>query len=324
LSCLIIAGSLFTYTFRFAANVFTTGTSASEIESASLFVQPFPLGVFPATEHIAENPGVDVFLFENLAITPQERERMGFWDKVERKIVQARWYQQLASSVSRILVIWPGERKEEIADNFGTILRWSAAEKTTFLENIATSSSFTEGAFFPGRYVVSSDATPVVVAQAIEAQFAETVLAHYSPEIEKALPLEQALIVASLLEREAYSFDHMRLISGVIWNRLFIDMPLQIDATLQYVRGSNPDEPWWPVPVPADKFLTSPFNTYQNKGLPPAPIANPGVEALVAALNPYETDCFFYFHNENGEIFCSPTYDEHLTNLRREFSADAK
>jgi UPF0755 protein len=96
-------------------------------------------------------------------------------------------------------------------------------------------------------------------------------------------------------------------------------MPLQIDATLQYVRGSKPYEPWWPVPVPADKFLDSPYNTYQHAGLPPGPIANPSVEAIVAALNPYPTECYFYFHTNDGELICTETYEDHVRELRRVF-----
>jgi UPF0755 protein len=97
-------------------------------------------------------------------------------------------------------------------------------------------------------------------------------------------------------------------------------MPLQLDATLQYVRGSNPYEArWWPVPRPRDKFLDSPFNTYKNTGLPPAPIANPSAEAVLAALNPRSTDCLFYFHADDGAYYCSKTYDEHVRKLRDVF-----
>ena len=92
-------------------------------------------------------------------------------------------------------------------------------------------------------------------------------------------------------------------------------MPLQIDATLQYARATRDTTTWWPVPVPSDKWLDSPFNTYQNKGLPPSPIASPGLAAVVAALNPYETDCLFYFHDNDGEIYCSPTYEAHVAGL---------
>ncbi|PIZ54462.1 aminodeoxychorismate lyase, partial [Candidatus Uhrbacteria bacterium CG_4_10_14_0_2_um_filter_41_21] len=101
--------------------------------------------------------------------------------------------------------------------------------------------------------------------------------------------------------------------------RLFINMRLQIDSSLQYVRGSNPNEPWWPIPVPNDKYLDSPYNTYQNKGLPPGPIANPSIDAIIATLNPRETDCLFYFHDSDSNFHCTPTYKEHVALLKKYF-----
>jgi UPF0755 protein len=94
-------------------------------------------------------------------------------------------------------------------------------------------------------------------------------------------------------------------------------MPLQLDATLQYVKASNPNEAtWWPAVRPNDKFLESPYNTYQYKGLPPQPIANPSTEAVLAALNPTTTDCFYYFHGPDAQYYCSVTYEEHVNKLR--------
>jgi UPF0755 protein len=229
-------------------------------------------------------------------------------------------FQQLASPISRTLVIYSGQRTEEISDAFAKILRWNNEEKATF-ETLAASfpPSYAEGVLYPGRYYVERDSGPELIIQNISARFDETVRSRYTPEIEAVLPLADALIIASLIEREANNFTNMREISGVIWNRLFIDMPLQLDATLQYVRGENPGEPWWPVPRPADKFLDSPYNTYKNKGLPPAPIANPSIDAITAALNPINTDCIFYFHTPDGSFFCSVTYEDHVRKLREQF-----
>jgi UPF0755 protein len=109
----------------------------------------------------------------------------------------------------------------------------------------------------------------------------------------------------------------MRYISGIIWNRLFVGMPLQLDASLQYARGSKISEKlWWPKVVPNDKYIDSPYNTYENEGLPPAPISNPSVEAVVAALNPRETDCMFYFHDSKGVFYCTENYEDHVAKLK--------
>lgn len=277
----------------------------------------FPVGVDPVTETITEQPNLTAFVTDTLAAKAPTEPRTPWRKKLERVLVQSGFYQQLASPRTRILVIWQGERREEVAENFASILGWDGPEKAAFLARIdelfATTDA--EGVLYPDRYVVAVDSSPEMIAQMIHSRFVENIADRYPQTIEADLPLADTLVLASLLEREAYSFEHMRLISGVIWNRLFIDMALQIDATLQYARASGDTAVWWPVPVPSDKWIDSPFNTYQNKGLPPSPIASPGVAAVVAALNPYETDCLFYFHDNDGEIYCSATYEEHVAGL---------
>jgi UPF0755 protein len=93
-------------------------------------------------------------------------------------------------------------------------------------------------------------------------------------------------------------------------------MRLQIDATLQYAKGSNPQHVWWPKVTPSDKYIASAYNTYKNEGLPPAPIANPSMEAIIAALNPKKTDCMYYFHDKKAGFHCTKTYEEHVALLK--------
>jgi len=278
--------------------------------------EPFPIGVNPATATITDNPLVEEFLQSEVPLLSKREAPTRFWEKVQRFVLQSGAFQQLASVNSRVLVIWPGERQEEIVDTVGDILNWDTLERAAFVTLMEKANPLKEGVYFPGNYLVAKDADSVEVATVITARFNEEVLNRYTAAIADQVPLTDALILASLLEREAYTFDDMQQISGVIWNRLFIDMPLQIDATLQYVRGSSASEPWWPIPVPRDKYLSSPYNTYQNKGLPPAPIANPSLEAIVAALNPNLTDCLFYFHDDDGDMHCSADYGGHVRKLQ--------
>lgn len=276
---------------------------------------PFPVSVDPANQTITENQLVDAYFVETLAgsVTPRD----SWWQKLVAALVREDWYQNLASPVSRIVVIWPGERKEEVAENIGDILRWSNADKERFIKLIETSEpTLAEGKFYPGQYVAHRDATPEEIALAVTTRFTDDVIRRYTDDVAAKVPLEDALIIASLLDREASDFENMREVSGVIWNRLFIDMPLQLDATLQYIRGEEDSRGWWPIVVPADKFLTSPYNTYANPGLPPTPIANPSTESILAALNPRQTDCIFYFHHTDGSYHCSVTYEEHVQKLR--------
>lgn len=291
---------------------------AEEEVSVLVSAELFPIGVDPEEKHITENPVVDGYVKTYLSLNPNNSREGNFLDKFLAKLVQFDWYQNLASAVSRILVIYPGERKEEIIENIGKILKWDTTEKEYFSTLITEAEpELIEGKFYPGRYVVPLDASPELVAELVLGRFTEEIAARYSPEVAAVVPLQDALTIASLLEREAYDFTDMRYISGIMWNRMFIEMPLQLDASLQYVRGSKLTErTWWPKVVPADKYLESPYNTYENTGLPPAPIANPSVAAVVAALNPRETDCMFYFHDSKGKFYCTTTYEEHVAKLK--------
>lgn len=285
--------------------------------------QAFPLGVNPRTKTVSELPLIENYLSEHVASNYTGPTLAQNWlTKLAAKLASYTLYQNLASPVSRLLVIQSGEREEEVASHFAHILGWTAAEKEIFRTRLAAEvPELADGKLYPGRYVVEKEADPDTVAIAVADRFNTEVRTRYTDEIESVVPLHDTLILASLLEREAYDFEDMRYISGIIWNRLFINMRLQIDATMQYAKASNLTNPkdgdWWPNPVPADKFIDSPYNTYKYAGLPPGPIANPSIDAIIAALNPRKTDCLFYFHDQNGKFYCTKTYEEHVTLLKK-------
>ncbi len=293
-----------------------TMTLSPKIESIDT-VEAFPIGVDPRSERIVENPLVSTFVEQHLSSADQRKERSNWLAYITSRLSHYSWYQNLASASSRILVIEPGERKEQVVENFGDILRWSPLDRELFEALIISADpALPEGTFFPGRYVTHKDAGPEEVANLLHTRFETEVAQRYSPEIADVVPIEDALIIASLLEREAYTFEDMQHIAGIVWNRLFIDMPLQLDASLQYAKASEYGGAWWPRVIPDDKYVDSPFNTYQHKGLPPAPIANPSVAAIIAALNPKETTCIFYFHDQDGDFYCTETYEEHVELLK--------
>ncbi len=126
--------------------------------------------------------------------------------------------------------------------------------------------------------------------------------------------LHEILTLASLVEREA-AVDHERdRIAGVIHNRLAVGQRLQIDATIQYILGETKEFLTY-----ADLEIPSPYNTYQNAGLPPGPIAAPGRASIEAALYPEDHDYFYYNYKYDGtgEHYFSYTYEEHLRNVRK-------
>lgn len=325
-SILIVLAVLFSYGIVFlVTETYRYVYEGTPVELASVVEKqgeaPFPIGVSPGSKAILEQPNVEAYLEDELARdVERESTKTSLVRKTIGKLALMGWYQNLAAGTSRILIIEPGERKEQVASHFGKILGWTDDEKREFLTLVITSEPLAlEGKFTPGTYVVGRGAKPADVAPLIIHRFEEEVIARYPEVIAREVPLNDALTIASLLEREAYDFTDMREIAGVIWNRLFIDMNLQIDATLQYARGSESTRSWWPQPVPRDKYVDSPYNTYEHSGLPPTPIANPGPAAILAALNPRVTECLYYFHDRDGGFHCAETYEEHVALLKKHY-----
>lgn len=213
----------------------------------------------------------------------------------------------------RYVSIYDGVRKGEIADKLGKKLEWDAKKIEAFAEVPQMCPiEGQEGYLASGMYLIHVQENEKTVEQTMMRTFQE-VLKELGIE-EKNVSTNEIITIASLIQREAAGTEDMRLISGIIQNRIAIDMPLQIDATLQYVKGTSKN--WWPVPRSEDKKLDSPFNTYQNKGLPPLPIATPSKDAIYAALNPIQTDCLYYIHDSRRVIHCATNYDQHKRNIR--------
>lgn len=283
---------------------------------------PFPVTVDPINETILENAEVDALFGNQPAVLGAAVSHAGgVLSSLANLVTSIPGYSQIAGSDIVFVDIRAGFREEEVARAFGLALGWTRAEQSAFLTRLhETMPQLSEGQIVPGMYMVSSVANAAYVQQLLHDRYQRDVVDRYTPEAARVLPIEDALTIASMLQRETRDPAEMRLISGIIWNRLWTGMNLQIDATLQYAKASTSNtKTWWPVPIPDDKYIKSPYNTYQNKGLPPGPIANPSTEAILAALNPVKTDCLFYFHNARGKMFCSPDYEGHVQMLRKEY-----
>lgn len=207
-----------------------------------------------------------------------------------------------------------GYRKEQIATLLTRELGWSDAQKEEWI-NSFKGTSFYEGIFFPTTYLIPTEEAPARVAERMKQKFSDTYALLVEKSAKRSTPWPEIVIIASLIDREAAGPEDVKLISGVIWNRLAKKMPLGIDATLQYIKGT--EENWWPVVHGEDKYLESAFNTYFKSGLPPHPIDNPNTLALEAALNPATTTCLYYLHDYKGKIHCSNTYKGHVANVNK-------
>ncbi len=227
------------------------------------------------------------------------------------------FYENLANPSVRIVKVQEGLRKEQIADLMGDKLGWDPSEKVEF-ENahIALGLVSMEGYYFPKSYMINKDDSPVDVSQTMLSEYKKEIKTVPKPKATKIISEDTAVKIASIIQREAAGKSDMKLISGIIWNRLFSGMKLQMDATLQYAKGSEEDG-WWPTVEPADKKIDSLYNTYMYPSLPPTPIANPGLAALDAAYNPQKTSCLYYLHDKKGVIHCSSTYAGHQANIKK-------
>jgi UPF0755 protein len=164
-----------------------------------------------------------------------------------------------------------------------------------------------EGLLFPQTYVVTSRDTATTVAQKMVDEFSKaTSSLDWSYPVSKGLSRYQAVIIASLIEREAKVPEDRAKVAAVIYNRLARRMRLQIDATALY------GLPEHKVPTLADLRRPSPYNTYLIPGLPPRPIANPGLPSLDAAVHPAQIDALYY-------VVCAPTGRHCFTNSPAEF-----
>lgn len=166
-----------------------------------------------------------------------------------------------------------------------------------------------EGYLFPETYFFDPDIQPRDVISMMREQFDMNVGAIMDEIAMSKHSLEDILIMASILEEEANNIDDRTLISGVLWNRIEIGMPLQVDAPFYYLFGKGSSQ----LTV-SDLATSSPYNTYKNKGLPAGPISNPGIESIRAALNPNDTDYLYYLADRSGTTHYAVTHDEHVAN----------
>lgn len=169
-----------------------------------------------------------------------------------------------------------------------------------------------EGLLFPDTYEFSQRSTAVTILQRLADTMVQRVESVDWSEFEAdGYSIYEGIIMASLIEAEVRVADERPLVSSVIHNRLDEGMPLQIDATVLYALGTR-------SPSDFDREVDSPYNTYQNTGLPPTPIASPGRASLEAAANPADTDYFYYVLSaEDGSHTFSETLEEHNEAVRK-------
>jgi UPF0755 protein len=180
-----------------------------------------------------------------------------------------------------------------------------------------------EGYLFPSTYRFSARATGDAVVRAMLERFDDQI----SPEIEAAIrasgrTLHDVLTIASIVEREAALAGERATIASVFWNRVRDVIALQADPTVQYAIAAEPANVlafgyWKPVLEAADLTYSSLFNTYVVIGLPPTPIAAPGLASILAAVEPATTEFLYFVSRGDGSHVFAATFGEHLENVVR-------
>ncbi len=184
---------------------------------------------------------------------------------------------------------------------------------TKLLDSIPTGQSL-EGYLFPDTYRFRTDADAQTVVDTmvltLERRLAENEIV--VPEdgiLDNGMSMHDLITLASVVEREVQSVEDMAVVAGIFLNRMDIGMALQACSTVNYITGKND-----PAVTLEDSQIDSPYNTYQNLGLPPGPIANPGMNAIMAVLDPQDTSYMYFLSTEEGETVYASTYDEHIAN----------
>ena len=169
-----------------------------------------------------------------------------------------------------------------------------------------------EGYLYPDTYTIPLGYNSFETIEVLLSSFENNVIEKIEEnDITESYSLHQIITIASLIEEEARFDNEKPIIASVIYNRLNQGMLLQIDATVQYVLEEKKERLLY-----KDLEVESFYNTYQNEGLPPGPICNPGIVAINAALNPADTDYLFYFALNNGEHVFTKSYEQHIQKQR--------
>jgi len=178
-------------------------------------------------------------------------------------------------------------------------------EEFDFLSDTPNEASL-EGFLFPDTYFFEPPMQEEEVARIFLNNFGEKISPYQDEISAKELTLFDIVTMASLIEKEVQTKEDKELVSGIFWKRIELGKPLESCATIAYIKGVDQ----WLYSFD-DTRIESPYNTYLHAGLPPGPICNPGLESILAALYPKDSDYWYYLSTPEGETIFSKTFEEH-------------
>jgi len=183
---------------------------------------------------------------------------------------------------------------------------WTVKDIANYLEAEEIDPSL-EGYLFPDTYEIFPEDEIEEVIEIMLANFDKKLTSELREEISsQRKTIREIVIMASLIEKEVRTLEDKKIVSGILWKRLEWNIPLQVDAAIIYVTGRKTTKI-----TKKELQIDSPYNTYKYKGLPLGPISNPGLESILAAIYPQESQYFYYLSTPEGETIFSRTLKEH-------------
>jgi len=189
---------------------------------------------------------------------------------------------------------------------------WRAESRWTFWDGKPVKSDL-EGYLYPDTYFFDPEDGAEGVIEKMLQNFDKKLTKDLRDEIRRQdKTIFEVLTLASIVEKEMFGEEDRKIVADIFLKRLEIDMPLQSDATINYITKKGTTRPSF-----ADLEIQHPYNTYENYGLPPGPICNPSIEAIEAVIYPKENDYFYFLNTEEGDIIYSKTFEEHVANKNK-------
>lgn len=204
------------------------------------------------------------------------------------------------------ITILEGENSREIANLLDKKL--PTFDKETFIELAERE----EGKLFPDTYFIKPSDDEKDIVDMMVNNFEKKVGEIKLDIMTSNKSLNEILTMASIIEIETRTPESRRLVSGILWNRIKKDMKLQVDAVFPYIMNKYSLQL-----TMSDLQVDSPYNTYKNKGLPPTPVGNPGLDSIKAAIEPTKTKYLYYLSDKKGNMYYAETYQTHMVNRKK-------
>jgi len=179
-------------------------------------------------------------------------------------------------------------------------------------QNFIKLASRSEGYLFPDTYFIIPGTDESKILEILSANYNERIKTLDTKIKSFGKPIPDIIKMASILEGEARTLETRRIVAGILWKRISIGMPLQVDSAFKYINGKTSE-----TLSLEDLKIDSPYNTYTNKGFPPTPISNPGLMAIEAAISPVKTPYLYFLTDKDGNMHYAVTHEEHVANKEK-------